>query len=46
MIVFIFEDIIKMKIGVTVIKYRIRYDIQIDGLLARIIIHPRWLIEE
>lgn len=43
---FIFEYAINRKIGVTVIKYNTRYDMQIVGLADKMIIHPRCLTDE
>lgn len=40
-VVFMFEYVINMKIGVTVIKYKVRYVMHIIGELANIIIHPK-----
>lgn len=45
-VVFMLEYVINMKIGVTVIKYSIRYVIHIVGVFANMIIHPRCLIDE
>lgn len=41
-----FEYVINRKIGVTVMKYRIRYVMHIIGVFDRMIIHPRCLIDE
>lgn len=45
-VVFILEYVISRKIGVTVIKYKIRYVIHIIGVFDRMIIHPKCLIDE
>jgi len=45
-IVFMFEYIIRIKIGVTVMKYRARYVMHIIGVIDSMIIHPRCLIDE
>lgn len=43
---FMLEYVIKRKIGVTVIKYNTRYDMQIVGVVDKMIIHPRCLTDE
>lgn len=45
-VVFMLEYVISRKIGVTVIKYRIRYVMHIMGVFDRMIIHPRCLMDE
>lgn len=45
-VVFILEYVISIKIGVTVIKYKIRYVMHMNGVFANIIIHPRCLMDE
>lgn len=40
-VVFMFEYVINRKIGVTVIKYSVRYVMHSVGVVERIIIHPK-----
>lgn len=43
---FILDNIIRMKIGVTVVIYSVKYTMHIVGVSDRIIIHPRCLTDE